>query len=375
MKKSKLIELINEAFNEVLQEDVTAAVTTKSGTKFTKVKNPSELNPLKSDPNVSSIETTAGQKLKETEQLDEAAKFSIADQTKAQTLIDAISGANKERIQKIVDAINDSPAGSLTGGKIAAALGLNSQGPIYNLLLKMEEAGILSTTNKISLSKKTTPPPPTAPTTPGETPEDEDDDTTELPLSGEAGLFLGGDQDLEKTLSPYFGGEETPEETPEETSVSTSIPSTPASKATDFFLDNERLFQRLINTYTASRMKVREEKTPGDVSSSDMSSAEKSRKERSVAGIDAMIDQFIEKIKAEDEDTQKSIMNMLEKKLASVNASGLYKRISNKVGHTSASTTTPEIVPVSEEDEDFEEENNTLDEIVLNRFRKIANIK
>jgi len=47
------------------KEDSSALVTSKSGTKSISYKNPQELDQLKRDPNVSSITSTAGQKIKE----------------------------------------------------------------------------------------------------------------------------------------------------------------------------------------------------------------------------------------------------------------------------------------------------------------------
>jgi hypothetical protein len=67
MKRSELKEKIEEIITEILSEDINALVATKTGgTKVVPVKNPTELNPLKTDPNVTSITTTGGQKLKET---------------------------------------------------------------------------------------------------------------------------------------------------------------------------------------------------------------------------------------------------------------------------------------------------------------------
>lgn len=64
MKVSELKENIRGIIRKKMEE-ANALVTTKTGTKPVDYKNATELNKLKSDPNVSSIETTAGQKLKE----------------------------------------------------------------------------------------------------------------------------------------------------------------------------------------------------------------------------------------------------------------------------------------------------------------------
>ena len=66
MKLSELKKYIEENIVEILDEDINALVATKTGgTKVVPVKNPTELNPLKADPNVTGITTTGGQKLKE----------------------------------------------------------------------------------------------------------------------------------------------------------------------------------------------------------------------------------------------------------------------------------------------------------------------
>ena len=66
MKLSELKKYIEENIVEILGEDINALVATKTGgTKVVPVKNPTELNPLKADANVTSITTTGGQKLKE----------------------------------------------------------------------------------------------------------------------------------------------------------------------------------------------------------------------------------------------------------------------------------------------------------------------
>ena len=66
MKRKELYAYIREQIiNELsINEDGTALVTSKAGTKSVSFKNPTELNPLKSDSNVTSITTTSGKKLK-----------------------------------------------------------------------------------------------------------------------------------------------------------------------------------------------------------------------------------------------------------------------------------------------------------------------
>jgi hypothetical protein len=56
---------IRTLVKEVILEVTNAIISTKTGTKTIPYKNASELNTLKSDPNISSIETTGGQRIKE----------------------------------------------------------------------------------------------------------------------------------------------------------------------------------------------------------------------------------------------------------------------------------------------------------------------
>jgi len=75
MKKSDLKKHIKEEILSILKEASTALVTTKGGTKPVSFSSPSELSALKTDANVSSITTTAGQKIKETKKEMKEDKF------------------------------------------------------------------------------------------------------------------------------------------------------------------------------------------------------------------------------------------------------------------------------------------------------------
>ena len=81
MKVSVLKENIRGIVRKKMEE-ANALVTTKTGTKPVDYKNTTELTKLKSDPNVSSIETTAGQKLKEEDFMDDDDNTIIEDVSK-----------------------------------------------------------------------------------------------------------------------------------------------------------------------------------------------------------------------------------------------------------------------------------------------------
>jgi len=78
MRVSELKENIRGIIRKKMDE-ANALVTTKTGTKPVDYKNTTELAKLKSDPNVSSIETTAGQKLKEEDFMDDDDNTIIED--------------------------------------------------------------------------------------------------------------------------------------------------------------------------------------------------------------------------------------------------------------------------------------------------------
>jgi hypothetical protein len=115
MKRKDLYNYIKEEIVGTLTETGTAMVTSKAGTKSIPFNNPAELNSLKSDSNVSSIVTTSGQKLKETD-LEEMAnkadiikiqnpeKFALAKEIytagKTGALLSAVETAGEEGITK-----------------------------------------------------------------------------------------------------------------------------------------------------------------------------------------------------------------------------------------------------------------------------------
>jgi len=97
MKKSELKKYIKEEIVATLSEDSNALVTTKGGTKTVPFKSAAELDPLKKDPNVTGITTTAGQKLKEDE-LDEMAN--IAKGSALEKAIEKVVKANRATDKK-----------------------------------------------------------------------------------------------------------------------------------------------------------------------------------------------------------------------------------------------------------------------------------
>lgn len=115
MKAKQLRRIIRESIEEILAEN-TAIVATKTGTKSISFKDPKELDPLKKDSNVSSIETTAGQKIKEGD-LEEMARlakgFRLADPN-----FDSSQYANKRvsgtSLADVIDFFRENPGAEKT---------------------------------------------------------------------------------------------------------------------------------------------------------------------------------------------------------------------------------------------------------------------
>jgi hypothetical protein len=163
-------------------------------------------------------------------------------------------------------------------------------------------------------------------------------------VTGPEAMFVGKGN----PLSQYFDGapnadgsedftdEDTPEvpEVPNEPEVSTA-----KEKASDFFHDNDRLYQKLKYAYTASKLRLKQTgKEIGGISSRDFSSEEQKRKDRAIVELPTLVQDFANKIKEEDEETQTIILNWLESKLESIGSVGLYKRIAKALGMPSGSS-------------------------------------
>lgn len=109
MKVSELKENIRGIIRKKMDE-ANALVTTKTGTKPVDYKNPTELTKLKSDPNVSAIETTAGQKLKEEDFLDDDDNTIIED-------VEDVDSSDGGDIAKMYDEIYEINANVAPGSR------------------------------------------------------------------------------------------------------------------------------------------------------------------------------------------------------------------------------------------------------------------
>ena len=252
-------------------------------------------------------------------------------------------------VAKILKFIKDNPGA--TEKQIADEFKFARQQPINALMKALRDKEIITRLDKGGQV--------IAPKAPGE--EGEED---EEPVSGPEAMFIGkGDP-----LAQYFDNEpnadgsedfSTEEEPKDIEKAEPARPTDAKSKAAEFTTDdrNSRLIQKIINLYSTSKTRVREaaDKEGGDLSSKDVSIAAKKSKESAESQLPELIKQLADRIKAEEPEVQKAILELLAKRFASVNYSSLSKKLAKEVGIDIKE-------PVASKEEPEEEEEDTIDE-------------
>jgi hypothetical protein len=153
MKRKALYDYIREEIiNELtLAEDNTALVTTKvGGTKPIAFKNASELNPLKGDSNVTSITTTAGQKLKEMARTPNNIK--LGDPAKVALIKKLYSGTWKGNMLDVVEKAGEDGISQL---QLALAVGKKSQPEINPAVSEFLKVGAFALSKIVDTSAET----------------------------------------------------------------------------------------------------------------------------------------------------------------------------------------------------------------------------
>jgi hypothetical protein len=289
MKAKQLRRIVHEAIKEVLKEDANALITTKSGTKSVSYKNPAELSKLKQDTNVSSIETTGGQKIKEMARIAKGFRLadpemdssSYADKKITTQNTDAEGRKTKASLADIIEYVRENPGAE----KIDIFNHFNFARPqisnaVVNALL---DAGVLV---KLGAGGEVEPTAvrTTTPAEPGAEPSGEEEDNEEEPTvqaTEPEDLFMGS---AENPLAMYFDnvpnddGSEDFESEPTEPEVSTAavtaaepeIPSQSQMSDEDYdaFMKYTDLKQRL-DAVKGNLIKIKRAKgtrTAGDIS-------------------------------------------------------------------------------------------------------------
>jgi len=203
-------------------------------------------------------------------------------------------------------------------------------------------------------------------------PEDEEGDEE---IDGPEGMFMGN---AANPLSQYFdgtpntdGSEDFPEE-PEIPAVKEPFKAVgPAAKAAEFTTDNDRLIDKIIKLYGASKLRVREVSGDNELSGTDFTKAEKGRKTAALDRLPELIQQLADKISMKDKETQDIILTILAKKFASVNYSSLSKKVAAALGTVAPQVQEPEMDDLELEDE---EEIGPLDEYEKRKLQFYAGI-
>ena len=359
MKVKQLRRLIREAITEVLAEapdpiaystdspsKTAAKDKLKKTPKFTSLKAPDKDALLKgidkdNDGGVINLEED------DLKEMAMGNKLSDENMDLSQFANQKLSGVS---LSDILTYIKDNPGA--TEKQIADEFKFARQQPINALMKALRDKEIVTRLDKSGEV--------IVPKAPGEEEEEEE-------VDGVEGIFLGKYKD---PVSQHFDGvpnadgseDFTDEEEPKDIEKTEPIrPTTAKSKAAEFTTDdrNSRLIQKIINLYSTSKTRVREvsDKEGGDLSSRDVSIAAKKSKESAEGQLPELIKQLADKIKAEEPEVQRAILELLGKRFASVNYTSLTKRVAREVG-----IDIKEPMASKEEPETEEEAEDTIDE-------------
>ena len=349
MKKAELKEYIksriNELFNKKIEEaTVSATVDYKPQNMPDKVldldpADTSTINKLKADPNIGSL-TLGVRKIKEA-LLDEARAYTVAAdfREKAQ---DVKTGGpiNPARLAAVLDFIDGKE--TVTGPQIATGVGFPGKLPrVYPILAALISVGAL-----------------------------------EIPGAAEQPEAPAVNADDEE-----YRFRDTAEDEPEiEATEKITVDMDPTTQtATVFVVDNADLISSVINSYKDSKARIKMNEVD-DLDPSKFNKAALRSKEQSVGRLDRKIDQLVSKIAEFSPEVQAKILEILDFKFKSVDASGLTKVVANKLGKEA-----PSVDVEFDEEEIFEDvedisdpENATVDKMydqVYERMNKLVNYK
>jgi hypothetical protein len=202
----------------------------------------------------------------------------------------------------------------------------------------------------------------------------DDEDGGEEEITG-PDAFLIGNSNLDKFFDgrPNADGTEdfTPETEPELPVVKEPFKAVgPVAKAAEFTINNDRLIDKIIKLYGASKLRVRE--AFGELSGADFAKAEKERKDIAISQLPELIQQLADEISMEDKETQAAILNILAKKFASVNYSSLSKKVAAALGTAAPQVQEPEMDDLGLGDDESEIE--PLDEYTKRKLQFYAGI-
>ena len=349
-------------------------ITDKTG-KTTYVSNDVNTNAIRNDQNVKSAATTQGTKLKE-EEIDEMAripsKYKLADDWRAKLGEMPEKAQNSKTVKFILDYAGEHPEWQILD--IAKAYGEMKGDPkfgrqqMFNPVVKdiLEPYGVIVPTSGDALTKPRN-------SFAGE------EDSVERDLEDRD---AASDRDLGQYFNVSKGKDKDEFDEPDEiepdlpkATGTYQKPSTSSAKAAEFFYDNDRLLQKMINVMMDARNKVRRANVSElEIKDDRFYKDEKNRVEHAKSKIDVLIDEYVAKIKEQDPEVQQAIIDMLESKLHGM--LNLYNKIVKAVGviQHKSKYSEPEFDDEFDTDDIEFDEEDMIDEGFIRRLQQRAGI-
>jgi hypothetical protein len=355
MKKSDLKEYIKTRIRETLYAGPAAVKTVATNPEFSKVQTADRAKILQKLQKGGSVE------LGEVE-LDEMARkatlFDIDPEYRSKAASIQTGGPiNPQKLADVLDFLEGKEM--VTGPEIAAAVGFEGKMPrIYAIFAALQNVGALTPTTE----EETVEIP--------DTPENEDVDN------------ILGEPEEAPEVEPEMPTE------PDEASLekATISADTDSQKAAMFTVDNADLISKIIRVYKDSRTRIgeilREEE---DLSPGDYKKAIKQSKEASLDKLSDLVKELAKKIDGLDPQIQEKVLDTLDFKFNSVNATHLSKLVFDKLGKQYEEK--PEVTDGEFEDIDDEEISEDVSDVdyggddfkdydsVYERMNKLVNYK
>ena len=299
MNKNTLKEYIKSRIRETLYAGPNAIAQIKKNPVYSRIQNKPEIDKR----------LQMGGSVELEEMARKASVLKVADDFKEKAKQIKTGGPiSPVKLKDILDFLEGKT--EITGPEIAAGVGFPGKMPrIYPIYKALIDAGALEETGDAETVEIP------------DTPENQDTEN----------LFYSDVYD-KSTAEPE---EDEFEKEPEMGSIEKSQTSLdPVSReASEFTLDNDDLIQSIIRAYKESRTRlgnIREEE--GDLSAADYKKALKQSKEAGIERLARKIDELVAKIQDLDPQVQDKVLNLLDFRFKSVDATGLSKTIAKKLG-------------------------------------------
>jgi hypothetical protein len=332
MKKSDLKEYIKNRIRETLYAGPEAAKNVNQDPDFFKIKTPERAKIVKRLQSGGSVE------------LEEMAKpatiYTIDPEYREKaTSIRTGGPISPQKLNAVLDYLEDKEM--VTGPELATAVGFEGKMPrIYPIFAALRDIGALIPTSEIETTEIP------------DTPENEDIED-----------ILGDEETTSNTPEPKYDMPSGPDEKSlEKANVSSD---TASQKAAKFTIDNYDLIAGIIRSYKDSKTRIKEvlREVDDDLSAGDYKKIIRQSKENSLDRLSDRINELIKKIGELEPDVQEKVLDSLEFKFNSVNATNLSKMIHDKLGkqYQEKPSTDTEDTFVDFDDEEISEDVDDVD--------------